>query len=89
MNAKTGEEVWRFATPAYSWSSPVDVYDSKGTGYLVYAASDGTLYLLDGKTGNTLDTFDLGGAVEASPAVYDGWAVIGTRGCKIWGIQLG
>lgn len=89
LNAKTGEEVWRFATPAYSWSSPVDVYDSKGTGYLVYAASDGTLYLLDGKTGNTLDTFDLGGAVEASPAVYDGWAVIGTRGCKIWGIQLG
>lgn len=89
LNAKTGEEVWSFATDAYSWSSPVDVYDGKGNGYLIYAASDGALYLLDGKTGKTLDTFDLGGAVEASPAVYDGWAVIGTRGSKIWGIKLG
>jgi len=67
----------------------VDVYDAAGKGYLTYATGDGTLYLLDGKTGKTLDTFDLGGAVEASPAVYDDWLVIGTRSGRIWGVRLG
>lgn len=89
LDTKTGKEVWHFDTDAYSWSSPVDVYDAAGKGYLTYATGDGTLYLLDGKTGKTLDTFDLGGAVEASPAVYNDWLVIGTRSGRIWGVRLG
>ena len=28
------------------------------------------------------------GVIEASPAVYDNYAVVGTRDCKIWGIRL-
>jgi outer membrane protein assembly factor BamB len=67
----------------------VDVYDKDGKGYIVYTTSDGTMYLLDGLTGKQLDQFDLGGTVDASPAVYDGWAVVGTRSQKIWGVKLG
>jgi outer membrane protein assembly factor BamB len=89
LDTKTGKQLWKFDTNSYSWSSPADVYDEKGNGYLVYCTADGSMYLLDGLTGNKLDVFDLGGAVEASPAVYDDWAVIGTRGCKIWGVKLG
>ena len=89
LDAKTGKELWRFDTDSYSWSSPVDVYDKDGKGYIVYTTSDGTMYLLDGLTGKQLDQFDLGGTVDASPAVYDGWAVVGTRSQKIWGVKLG
>lgn len=89
LDTKTGKEVWRFDTASYSWSSPVDVYDADGNGRLVYAAADGKMYLLDGKTGKTLDTFDLGGGVEASPVVYEGWVVVGTRSGTIQGVKIG
>ena len=46
------------------------------------------MYLLDAKTGKELDTFNLGGGVEASPAVYEDTVVIGTRQCKIWGVKI-
>ena len=46
------------------------------------------MYLLDALTGEVLDSFNLGGGVEASPAVYKDTLVIGTRNCKIWGIKL-
>jgi outer membrane protein assembly factor BamB len=88
LDTKTGKQLWEFDTDAYSWSSPVDVYDGQGNGYLVYTTSDGGVYLLDGLTGKTLDTKELGGNVEASPAVYGDYAVIGTRDCKIFGLKL-
>jgi hypothetical protein len=47
------------------------------------------MYLLDGKTGEVYDSFALSdGSIEASPAVYNDYVVVGTRACKIWGIQL-
>ena len=47
------------------------------------------MYLLDGTTGEVLDTLSLSeGVIEASPAVYGSTAVVGTRDCKIWGIEL-
>ena len=88
LNKITGEIVWEFKTNTYSWSSPVCVYDGEGNGYIVYANAAGNLYLLNGLTGELLDTIQLGGTVEASPAVYDSTAVVGTRSCKIWGVRL-
>ena len=45
--------------------------------------------LLDGKTGKQEDVLSVSeGVIEASPAVYDNYAVVGTRDCKIWGIRL-
>ena len=47
------------------------------------------MYMLDGITGEEISTFDLSeGAIEASPAVYKNRVVIGTRACKIWGLEL-
>ena len=44
---------------------------------------------LDGKTGKQEDVLSVSeGVIEASPAVYDNYAVVGTRDCKIWGIRL-
>ena len=88
LDKETGETVWEFPTTVYSWSSPVDVYDSKGHGYILYPTSGGYLYLLDGKTGEKLDAIDLNGNVEASAAVFNDMVVVGHRAQQIFGIKL-
>lgn len=88
INKKTGQVEWEH-TAYYAWSSPVCVYNSDGTGKVLYCSCGGKMYLLDGKTGEVHDTFELSdGAIEASPAVYNDYVVVGTRDCKIWGIKL-
>ena len=88
LSRETGETVWEHKTTMYTWSSPVLVYNSDGSGYVVYCTYGSYMYLLDGKTGEVLDSMNLGGGVEASPAVYEDTVVVGTRKCKIWGIKL-
>jgi len=87
LDKKTGEEEWKHRA-YYTWSSPVCVYNSDGSGKILYCTYGGTMYLLDGLTGSVLDTFDMQGGAEASPAVYNNWAVVGTRKMKIWGVEL-
>lgn len=88
LNKQTGEVVWEKETLVYSWSSPVAVYDKDGNGYIVYCTAGGYMYLLDGLTGEVLDSLDVGSNVEASPAVYNSTIVVGTRGELIWGVNL-
>ena len=88
INKLTGKMVWEFQTSRYSWSSPVCVYDKSGKGYIVYTSADANMYLLDGLTGERLDSISLGTLIESSAAVYENTIVIGTRSQKIWGIKL-
>lgn len=88
LNKQTGEVVWEINSNVYSWSSPVAVYDEAGNGYLIYCTSGGYMYLIDGLTGQVLDSRDLGGNIEASPAVYNNTVVVGTRTQQIWGLNL-
>ncbi len=88
LDKQTGEEVWVFPTAMYAWSSPVAVYDSEGNGYIVYCTAGGYMYLLDGRTGEQLDSMNVGSNVEASPAVYNDTIVVGTRGQLIYGVKL-
>lgn len=88
MNKQTGEVVWEHHS-AYAWSSPVCVYHEDGSGKVIYCSSNGKMYLLDGLTGEELSSTVLSeGVIEASPAIYENYAVVGTRACKIWGIEL-
>ncbi|MCL1828168.1 MAG: PQQ-binding-like beta-propeller repeat protein [Oscillospiraceae bacterium] len=88
LDKKTGEQVWYKETAMYSWSSPVCVYTKEGKGCIVYCTSGGYMYLLDGLTGETLDYMDLGGNIEASPAVFENTIVVGTRSSIIYGLTL-
>lgn len=88
LDKKTGEEVWRYKLPAYAWSSPVAVYDGAGQGYILQGDSGGMLHLLEGKTGKLLDSISLGSNIEASPAVFENTLVVGTRGMKIFGVEI-
>lgn len=88
LDKSTGEEVWRLQIPNYSWSSPVDVYTAEGEGYIILGDSAGKMHLIDGLTGQILDTIMLGANMEGSPAVFENMVVVGTRGQKIFGVRI-
>ena len=88
IDKSTGEVRWEHES-AYAWSSPVCVYNPDGSGKVLYCNSTGHIYLLNGKTGEVLDTHQISdGVIEASPAVYKSYMVVGTRDCKICGMEL-
>lgn len=88
LDKETGEEVWVMETQVYSWSTPTLMYDQNGDGYNLYCTTGYYLYLLDARTGEILDSRNLGGLFEASPAVYGNWLVVGHRNGSIYGIEL-
>ncbi|MCF0137913.1 MAG: PQQ-like beta-propeller repeat protein [Oscillospiraceae bacterium] len=88
LNKQTGEVVWEFQTSMYSWSSPVDVYDADGKGYIVYTNCGGNIYFIDGLTGEQLDVMSVGANIEASPSVYNNYLVVGHRGCRTYCVQM-
>ena len=91
FNKTTGEVVWNKAMDAYCYSSPVAVYDKAGKGWIIQACSNGTIYLLDGLTGKEINTLQVSGVIEGSPAVYGDTMVIGTTGkdtSYIYGIKI-
>ncbi len=91
LDKTTGAVRWTFTMEKYTWSSPIAIYDDSGNAYIVVCeGSDtgGKVFLLDGKTGTLLNTFDAEKNIEASPAAYGNMIVFGTRGMKIWGVKV-
>ncbi len=78
LDKQTGEEVWRQPLYVDSISSPVALYRQDGKSYLVMGDETGTLRLMDGYTGSTIDTVNLGSAIQSSPAAYENQIVVGT-----------
>ncbi len=95
-NTRDGSVDWEYTMPAYSWSSPIDVYDENGNGYIIIPDSGGNLHLIDGRTGTALDVILLtkadgstpAGNVESSGAVFGNTLVVGTRGNVIVGVKI-
>ena len=88
LDKRTGARYWEHES-YYAWSSPVCIYTPTGEGRVIYFNCAGTMYMLDGVTGEVLTEYSISeGAIEASPAVYDNYLVIGTRDCHIWGLKL-
>ena len=79
---------WECDFAGYPWSSPVAVYDANGKGYLIQCNKSGYIHLIDGQTGTIINEMSLGSNIEASPAVYNNMAVVGTRGGLIYGVDL-
>ena len=88
LNKKTGGRVGEHNS-AYAWSSPVCGYNSAGEGKILYCDAGGRMYLLAGLSGEVYSTSTLSdGVIEASPAVYNSYVVVGTRACLIRGLKL-
>ncbi|MBR5529108.1 MAG: PQQ-binding-like beta-propeller repeat protein [Oscillospiraceae bacterium] len=88
LDTETGEELWRLNMNNYAWSSPVAFYTADGDGYVAVCDAMGYLFLLEGSTGRQLDLINLGGLIEASPAVYENTLVVGTRKEKICAVNI-
>ncbi|NLG24008.1 MAG: PQQ-binding-like beta-propeller repeat protein [Clostridiales bacterium] len=87
-NKATGAEVWHLTLGSYSWSSPTTLYDENGRGYVLLGNSKGVVRLIDGLTGQTVASVDLGGNIEATPAVFGDTFVVGTRAGRIFGVKI-
>lgn len=87
LDTDTGEVIWK-KNMKYCWSSPVAIYSEDGKAYMIICDSVGNAILIDGKTGNTIDSIGLGSNVEASPVVFNDMLVVGTRGQKVYGIKI-
>lgn len=87
LDTDTGEVIWK-KNMKYCWSSPVAIYSEDGKAYMIICDSVGNALLIDGKTGNTIDSIGLGSNVEASPVVFNDMLVVGTRGQKVYGIKI-
>jgi outer membrane protein assembly factor BamB len=88
LDKQTGQLKWRASLGAYSWSSPVAVYNESGRGWIIQGNSKGKLSIFDGLTGSEMGSVTLNGNIEASPAVYGDILVVGTKEQKIYGIQI-
>lgn len=49
---------------------------------------NGTLRLMDGFTGGTIHTVNLGSTIQASPVAYNNRIVVGTTGGMLYFIDL-
>jgi outer membrane protein assembly factor BamB len=91
LDKQTGRLVWEYAMKDESISSPVAVYNDSGDAWIVQGDQGGNLTLLNARTGSARCTLNLGGPIEASPAVYKNYLVIGTcgkTGASMFGIEI-
>lgn len=75
----TGDEVWRHEQPADYWSSPAVTYAQDGSAYIVMCDRSGVMKLHDASDGSVLTELKLADRIEATPAIFGNYIVIGTR----------
>ncbi|MBQ8300151.1 MAG: PQQ-like beta-propeller repeat protein [Clostridia bacterium] len=89
LDKTNGTVIWEKDLVKYSWSSPVAIYSNSGKSYVIFGNSIGQLLLIDPLSGETLYTLNTGGGnIEGSPAIYDNKIIIGTRGKRIYCIEI-
>lgn len=88
LDKRTGEEAWRVELPKYSWSTPTLLSTPSGRVYLLLGGIGGVLRLFEATTGREVASLKLVGDIESSPAVFEGRIVLGTRGNRIYGIDI-
>ena len=88
LDKMTGEEVWSQPLDVASVSSPIAMYQPDGKSYIVLGDDNGTLRLMDGFTGSTISTVNLGTSIQSSPAAYGNTIVVGTTGGMLYFVNL-
>ena len=91
LEKESGRVTWAFGLDSRSESSPIALYDKQGNGWIVQCEQNGTIHLLDGLTGTEINSLQIDGEIEASPAAYNNVVVVGTTGkgkCFVYGIEV-
>jgi len=73
VNLNNGKEIWKYHTPAATWSSPIINNDKVYEG-----CYDGQLFCLDLKTGKRIGQFTTNGIIYSSPVISDSLLYIGS-----------
>ena len=85
LDRSTGEERWNMKLQGPTWQSPVVVDD-----VLVLGDCNGVLHGFDVSDTTAQPTeiwsVTLGGCIESTPAVWDGWIYVGTRAGKFYAL---
>ena len=79
FDKEKGEILWQQEVKNNVWSSPLSLYTEDGRGYIFLSDISGTCYLLDGKTGEIVNTLELNRTVESSPVAFGNKILLGTR----------
>ena len=92
LDKQTGAVVFRYDMEVSGWSpsSPVPVYTPDGTGYIIQCDSSGNVTLLrvEDRSFKVSDILNIGGAIEATPAVFNDRIVVATRKSQIFVIKI-
>lgn len=91
LEKESGQVAWAYALESRSESSPVALYDKTGNGWIIQCEQSGRIHLLDGRTGRLVDSLQVEGEIEASPAAYNNVVVVGTTGkgkAFVYGIEV-
>lgn len=88
ISKQTGEEIFSMLMPTYSWSSPVDIYDEEGNIYIFFTDVSGSVYLIDGLTGELLIKEKMNYTFESTPVIVNDRVFIASRGRSILSFKL-
>lgn len=90
LNKADGKEAWKVKIASAAISSPVAVYTENNESFIIQGTDKGHLVMLKGSSGEMVTSLNLGGKIEASPAVYNDMLVIGTcsKDPKLFGIRI-
>lgn len=84
LEKSTGKERFSIQMDAYSWASPVDLYDEEGNCYVFFTDVYGGIYLIDGVTGEMICHYKFPAVFESSPVAWNNRIIVGARGKKIY-----
>ncbi|MEM9135028.1 MAG: PQQ-binding-like beta-propeller repeat protein [Actinomycetota bacterium] len=85
LDRETGEERWTLELPGPLWSSPVVVDD-----VLIQTDCEGGINAFDlsgGGRPTELWSIQVGGCLESTPAVWDGWIYVGSRDGRFYAVS--
>ncbi len=89
LDRRTGQTVWSRRLGCESLSSPIAlIRGDTGEALILCGDDDGTLTLLQGRTGEVLDALALSGPVEASPAAFGNRVAVGTANGLVFFVDV-
>lgn len=84
----TGKVAYSVPLKYYAWSSPVGFLNEKNEMFVVTGDCAGFIYIIDGRTGEIINSKRVGHNFESTPVVIGNTLVVGSRGQEIYRISI-
>jgi hypothetical protein len=83
IDTQTGKLKYEIPLNAYSWVSPIAMYDSTGNAYIYFSDVKGNIFLIDGESGEIIFKENLDYIFESSPIAIGNRIIQPARGNRI------